>query len=107
MQPSHWLSDHSWLPQTIGDLTKYLFQWEALRKNRIHVDFGSDSPIEPTNLLLTRRALLESAKVIPNPLEDWKHFHAYPTSGWGQCQTEFDDQGVIAIHFNGETIQIR
>ncbi len=107
MQPCHWLSDHAWLPGTIGDLTKYLFQWEALRKNRIHVDFGSDSPIEPTNLLLTRKALNESAKQIPVPSEDWKRFHTYPTSGWGQCQTEFDDQGIISIQFNGETIQIR
>lgn len=107
MQPCHWLSDHSWLAGSIGDLTKHLFQWEALRKNRIHVDFGSDSPIEPTNLLLTRKALTESAKQIPNPSEDWKRFHTYPTSGWGQCQTEFDDQGIIAINFNGETIQIR
>lgn len=107
MQPCHWLSDHAWLTGTIGDLTKYLFQWEALRKNRIHVDFGSDSPIEPANLLLTRKALNESAKHIPAPSEDWKRFHTYPTSGWGQCQTEFDDQGIISIRFNGETIQIR
>lgn len=107
MQPCHWLSDHPWLQDCIGDLTKYLFQWEALRKNRIHVDFGSDSPIEPTNLLLTRKALLESAKSIPKPSEDWKRFHAYPTSGWGQCQTEFDDQGIIAINFEGEVIRFR
>ncbi|AZZ37784.1 metal-dependent hydrolase [Bdellovibrio sp. qaytius] len=104
MQPSHWLSDHSWLPGAIGDLTKYLFQWELLRKNRIHVDFGSDSPIEPTNLLLTRKALNESAKFIPTPSEDWKRFHTHPTIGWGQCQTEFDEQGIIKVNFDGETI---
>lgn len=107
MQPCHWLSDHAWLPSAIGDLTKHLFQWEALRKNRIHVDFGSDSPIEPTNLLLTRKALNESAKHIPTPSEDWKRFHTYPTAGWGQCQTEFDEQGIIKLNFNGEIIQIR
>lgn len=107
MQPSHWLSDHSWLPVTIGDLTKYLFQWEALRKNRIHVDFGSDSPIEPTNLLLTRKALHESAKHIPSLSEDWKRFHSYPTVGWGQCQTVFDDQKIIKINFNGESIDLQ
>jgi predicted amidohydrolase YtcJ len=34
MQPCHWLSDKKWLKNKIGDLTKYLFQWEALRKNK-------------------------------------------------------------------------
>lgn len=107
MQPSHWLSDHAWLQDCIADLSQYLFQWQTLRKNRIHVDFGSDSPIEPTNLLLTRKALLESSKSIPKLSEDWKPLHTYQTSGWGQCKTEFDDQGIIAVQFDGEVIRYR
>jgi predicted amidohydrolase YtcJ len=107
MQPCHWLSDHPWLQDCIGDLSKHLFQWEALRKNRIHVDFGSDSPIEPTNLLLNRKALVESSKSIPKLTEDWKRLHAYQTSVWGQCKTEFDDQGIISINFDGEVTRYR
>ena len=46
MQPCHWLSDSVWLKQAIAqDLVKNLFQWELLRKNKIPLYFGSDSPI--------------------------------------------------------------
>lgn len=104
MQPCHWLSDHSWLADSIGDLTKYLFQWEALRKNRIHVDFGSDSPIEPTNILLTQKALVESReKQIPYPSEDWKRFHAYSVSMWGQGRTIISDS-KFTVELDGEIL---
>ncbi len=58
MQPCHWLSDHNWLDQVLPEnLMKNLFSWEALRKNKINFDFGSDAPIEPTSLLRNYEAL--------------------------------------------------
>ena len=105
MQPCHWLSDHTWLLSSIGDLTKFLFQWEQLRRNKIHVDFGSDSPIEPTDLLRNRRALMESAKKgIPALTDDWKKFHSYITPNWGQGRTEFDDENILRVELDGEII---
>lgn len=107
MQPCHWLSDHPWLQDCIGDLSKYLFQWEALRKNRIHVDFGSDSPIEPVNLLSTSKALTESSKSVPKLSEDWKRLHTYPSAGWGNCETLFDEKGICLLNFDGHIIYCR
>jgi len=112
MQPSHWLSDHSWLKSKIGDLDQYLFQWELIRKNKIHLSFGSDSPIEPSQLLRNKIALEQSCKLaIPKLEEDWTKFHSYPKSpmgkNWGNCETCFDENGIVKITFNGECINIQ
>lgn len=61
MQPSHWLSDKSFVKQRLSDGTlKHLFAWEALRRAKVPVSFGSDAPIEEANVLLTRQALDDS-----------------------------------------------
>jgi predicted amidohydrolase YtcJ len=62
MQPSHWLSDHKWLEQKIGDLATHAFPWRALQEANVPIDFGSDSPIEVTSLARTFLALAQSAE---------------------------------------------
>jgi len=109
MQPCHWLSDHHWINSKIGDLNKHLFQWEMIRKNKIHLDFGSDSPIEPAQLLLNKKALeLSALNGIAKLNEDWKKFHSYPKTPmgktWGHCETQFNTDEICAVYFNGEKL---
>lgn len=105
MQPCHWLSDHNWLNQSIGDLKSYLFPWESLRKNKIPVFFGSDSPIEPTSLLRNWRALNESElSKIPKLNDDWMKYHAHPDSSWTNSHTVFDQERIHQVYFQGEPL---
>ncbi|AGH94845.1 amidohydrolase [Pseudobdellovibrio exovorus] len=106
MQPCHWLSDHTWLKKTLPDeLHGSLFQWELLRKNKIPLFFGSDSPIEDSSLLRTRQALLESPKWgIPALQGDWWTYHVHPDRHWGNGQTELGDNGIIQVFLNGESL---
>ncbi len=105
MQPCHWLSDKRWLKAKIGDLTSYLFQWELLRKNRIPVSFGSDSPIEPTSLIRNLAALKDSElHGIPKLNADFKLFHAHPDASWTHSKTIFDGEKIHEVHFNGKRI---
>ncbi len=63
MQPSHWLSDKSFIQDRLGPNTlKNLFVWEALRRAKVPISFGSDSPIEEADVELTRQALMDSTK---------------------------------------------
>ncbi|MCK6598171.1 MAG: amidohydrolase family protein, partial [Bdellovibrionaceae bacterium] len=63
MQPTHWLSDKFWLKEKLApELYQQLFSWEALRKAKIPVFFGSDSPIEEVSLAKIIEALNDSAK---------------------------------------------
>lgn len=117
MQPCHWLSDKSWLKQTISeDCVKNLFQWELLRKNKIPFYFGSDSPIEPPSLSNTQRALSESVEWgVPKLDDDWKKYCSHPGYSSGNsikkyspndlksnndCYTEIEDGDVNQVYFN-------
>ncbi|MBC7752643.1 MAG: amidohydrolase family protein [Moraxellaceae bacterium] len=105
MQPCHWLSDKSWLKDKIGDLTQYLFQWELLRKNKIPVSFGSDSPIEPSSLIRNIAALKDTElHGIPKLNADFKLFHAHPDWAWTNSKTVFDSEKIHEVHFNGKQI---
>lgn len=129
MQPCHWLSDSPWLKQTIAeDLIQNLFQWELLRKNKIPLYFGSDSPIEPPSLFNNKKALQESVKWgVPKLNADWKLFHSYPDAQNAQysdaqnaqypdapntpelkCYTEIEienEDGVIRqVYFNNKAL---
>ncbi|MBC7457062.1 MAG: amidohydrolase family protein [Bdellovibrionaceae bacterium] len=105
MQPCHWLSDKKWLKDKIGDLTKYLFQWELLRKNKIPVSFGSDSPIEPTSLIRNLAALKDTElHGIPKLNADFNSFHAHPDGAWTSSKTIFDSEKIHEVHFNGQRI---
>jgi predicted amidohydrolase YtcJ len=106
MQPCHWLSDHNWLADVVSSkILKYSFQWEALRKNKIKLQFGSDSPIESTSLILTEQALIQSAKAKWAKLgDDWKQFHAHPDRNWTNSYTEFTDDKIHQVYFQGEPL---
>lgn len=106
LQPCHWLSDSNWLNQVIPKpLQSYLFSWELLRKNKIPFYFGSDSPIEPSRLLLTEKALIESAQNgIPELGESWLKHHQHPDLKWLPSWTEFTADEVKQVYFNGEPI---
>ncbi|MBC7421384.1 MAG: amidohydrolase family protein [Bdellovibrio sp.] len=106
MQPCHWLSDHSWLPEVLPvDLLKNLFPWEALRKNKIAFDFGSDAPIEPSLLLRNLQALqLSAQKSIPALADDWKKYHAHCDLKWTNSWTEFDESSIRQVYFDGQPL---
>lgn len=106
MQPCHWLSDHQWLAKVLpADLIKNSFPWEALRRNKIPVQFGSDSPIEPASLLLNHKALVESAKSgVPEFQSDWMKCHQHPDSKWTNSWTEFSDEKIQQVYFDGQAL---
>ena len=63
MQPTHWLSDKLWLKDKLEpEIYPQLFSWEALRKAKIPVFFGSDSPIEEVSLIRIIEALNDSSE---------------------------------------------
>ncbi|MEQ1722920.1 MAG: amidohydrolase family protein [Pseudobdellovibrio sp.] len=106
MQPCHWLSDNSWLKQTLPEsLIKNLFQWELLRKNKIPFYFGSDSPIEAPSLFNTKKALEQSVEWgVPKLNADWKLYHSHPDTEWMPSHTEITDNEVKQVYFNNEPL---
>lgn len=105
LQPCHWLSDKKWLKSKIGDLTKHLFQWELLRKNKIPFSFGSDSPIEPTSLIRNLTALKDTElHGIPKLNADFNLVHAHPDGTWTNSKTIYDFEKIHEVHFNGKRI---
>ncbi len=106
MQPCHWLSDQTWLKKVLPtELLKNSFSWEALRKNKIPMQFGSDSPIETASLIDTKKALLESSKSgWPALNDDWIKYHRHPDQGWTKSWTEFSDEKILQVYFKGEPL---
>lgn len=106
MQPCHWLSDHTWLKDVIPDgLLKHSFPWESLRKNKIQLQFGSDSPIEVPSLIRNSQALKESALLgWPKFAADWIPFHSHPDKTWIPSHTEFSEEKIIQVYFNGDAV---
>jgi predicted amidohydrolase YtcJ len=106
MQPCHWLSDHLWLSQVLPkSCMKNLFQWQRINKNKIPIYFGSDSPIEKTNLLSTRKAIVESkAFKIPQLLTSWESHHTHPDLNWTSSKTVFNENEIIEVIFDGKKI---
>lgn len=106
MQPCHWLSDQAWLNEVLTPtMIKNTFQWEALRRNKINLQFGSDSPIEPTSLVLTYKALVDSAKKgWPKLGDDWMKYHSHPDKNWTSSFTEFTDEKIRQVYFQGEPV---
>lgn len=111
MQPCHWLSDQSWLKQAIGELSDYVFSWEALRKNKINFDFGTDSPIEPANIALNIQALEQSSQKkqnlpIPKLEDDWWKYHQHKDLNWGSGLTQISNGKVSQVTLDGIKLQI-
>lgn len=111
MQPCHWLSDQSWLKQAISELSEYAFSWEALRKNKINFDFGTDSPIEPSNIALNIQALEQSSQkkqnlYIPMLQDDWWKYHQHKDLNWGNGSTKIINGKVNQVILDGTVLQI-
>lgn len=106
LQPCHWLSDHTWLKNTLPvELVKNLFPWEILRKNKIPFYFGSDSPIEQPSLFNNKLALEQSIKWgVPELNADWKSYHSHPDASWMSCHTEIEDDRIKQVFFNNEPL---
>lgn len=111
MQPCHWLSDQSWLADAIGELAEYAFSWEALRKNKIHFDFGTDSPIEPSHINFNIQALEQSSikkqnLSIPKLQDDWWKYHNHKDTNWGNGVTQITNGKVSQVILDDVTISI-
>lgn len=106
MQPCHWLSDHSWLKKVLPtELLRKSFSWEALRKNKIPLQFGSDSPIEAASLVDNKKALVESTKAGWPALNDnWIKYHQHPDASWTKSWTELSDEKIQQVYFKGEPL---
>lgn len=105
MQPCHWLSDHTWLDSVIGTLSPYQFSWEALRRNKIPVDWGSDSPIEKPSILNNLKALkLSHLSGVPQYQGDFIKAHEHSDSKWTESHTVIDDNQIIEVIFDGKKI---
>lgn len=106
MQPCHWLSDYSWIDQTLPEsLLPYLFQWQKIIKNKIPLFFGSDSPIEPSSLFKTKQALdLRTKFKIPKLETDWKTHHSHTDKDWASSVTRFDENQILEVIFDSRQI---
>lgn len=106
MQPCHWLSDFSWIKNVVPEnLVQNSFPWESLRKNKINLQFGSDSPIEPASLILNYQALQQSAQQgWPELKADWTQFHSHPDKNWVPSVTSMTKDKISQVYFNGEPL---
>lgn len=109
MQASHWLSDKRWLKKKLGPLFQHLFPWAALEANNIEFYFGSDSPIEPTGIALTYRAIADAEAAGITSLKKPIHIHhQHPDKKWvPECKTEFIDGKISKIIFAGQDLRER
>lgn len=105
LQPCHWLSDRIWLKERVGFLHRYAFPWAALRRAKIPMSFGHDSPIEPPVIASTLRALRESAEAgIPALGEDPWRFMSHPDFDAVPGETLFEDDQVLEVRFDGKVV---
>lgn len=104
MQPSHWLSDKKWISEKLSpSLIKKLFQWEALRKAKVPVFLGSDSPIEEANIFLNLAALEDSAKNgIAKLNEKPELVFSHPTKKNGL--SKFKNKEAIEVYLDNECV---
>lgn len=101
MQPSHWLSDKKFLKDKLNIKTmKNLFAWEALRKAKVPISFGSDSPIEDADVELTYQALKDAKDT---GIEAFKgsffEFYSYPqpSNEWARAKTHFKNYKPVRV----------
>lgn len=105
LQPCHFLSDRKWLKARLGSLYQAAFPWEALRRARIPLSFGHDSPIEPPIVADNLRALeLAAVEGIPRFGGDpWRYMvHPDPTAAAGE--TLFEDGRVLEVRLEGRVV---
>ncbi|MBX2987573.1 MAG: amidohydrolase family protein [Bdellovibrionaceae bacterium] len=105
LQPCHWLTDRLWLEKKLGPLARHAFPWEALRRMKIPVRFGSDSPIEAPSLFSNLKALRESvATGIPALQGDPLSFHVHPDPHVTAGESLFADEKTLEVRLNGRVV---
>lgn len=104
MQPCHWLSDKKWIYQKLSpQLQKNLFRWESLRKAKVPIHFGSDSPIESASIFLNLQALEDTKKHGIEELNDsYLKYFSHPTEKSGL--TKFISGKVSEVQINNQLV---
>lgn len=106
-QPSHFLSDQSWITEKLGERAKWVFPWKTLEAYGYPFFFGSDSPIEKPSMKKTKDGLVALEKSGRKAMEmDWTYPHSHPDSSFGRkCFSEVDPDGnLLAVILDGERI---
>lgn len=105
MQPIYWQTDKLWLKQKLGSLYEFVFPWEALRRAQIPLQFGSDTPIEPTGLLNNWQALKDSEQGhIPKFTGDFLKHHSCPYTDVFHSQVNFQDGKLQSLFIDEKRI---
>lgn len=107
LQPSHFMSDKDWLVKKLGSRINECFPWQRLEREGVPFYFGSDTPIEPPSLALTKRSLAAAKDFgIPALRMDWTYPHSHPDKHWGgRCWTEISPEGeVLKVFVDNEII---
>lgn len=105
LQPCHWLSDHRWLKDKVGEtLSSYSFPWRRLQQEEIMFDFGSDTPVEPPSASRTVQAVLESAQNgVPKLLGNPERFMSHPDRSFASnSYSVFEDGRPVQVVFRGD-----
>lgn len=109
IQPSHFTSDQDWLRQKLGARIRDCFPWQRLESAGVPFFFGSDTPIEPPSLTLTKKSLLAAQNFgIPAMKMDWTFPHSHPDKYWGgNCWTEISKDGEVQkVFVDNESIAL-
>lgn len=105
VQPCHLLSDQEWLRERLGTLYRFAFPWEAIRKAKIPMSFGHDSPIEEADVFSTLKAIeLGKALGIAELRADPWEFMSHPTDTDVFGETVFENEKVLSVHFLGKKV---
>jgi len=105
LQPCHWLSDHRWLKDKVGEtLYGYSFPWRRLQQAEIEFDFGSDTPVEPPSAARTVQAIHESAlNGIPKLLGNPERFLSHPDRAFAANSfSVFEEGRPVQVVFRGD-----
>lgn len=106
MQPCHWLSDHRWLRDKVGDLAAHAFPWRQLQEAGVAFDFGSDAPIEAPGVHRTLRALREANQHgTAQPLGEQTLFMRHRDLSWAPNSfAVFEGERPVQVVFRGENL---
>lgn len=105
LQPCHFLSDRRWLRERLGPLYASAFPWEALRRARIPLSFGHDSPIEAPVIEDNLRALEMAAREgIPRFADDPWRYMVHPDPGAASGETVIEDGRILETRLEGKIV---
>lgn len=106
MQPCHYLSDRVWLKDKLGALYKHAFPWQRIYNAKIPLNFGSDSPIEPTSIFNNFKAMdLANAEGVEAIKFDVKNY-SHPDHSFTQSFTTINNGKIEEVNFDGKALEI-